>query len=339
MEYVLGIDGGGTKTVCVISDAQGRLLSRGTGGSSNFLTVGEEEAKNSMQVAIQTGLQRCSVEIPRFKVACLGMAGAGRPSGVKAIRRIMKRLDVADKVVVDTDAAIALAGATACSPGAVVISGTGSIAFGISGYGKRRRVGGWGSFIGDEGSGYDIGRRGLTAALRAHDGRGEVTVLLQKFLGHFGVSSVDELVDRVYLGGPRIDEIASLSRLVVEAARDGDVVSQKIMRDAAEELSTAAVTLIRRLKMEDEEFEISLIGGIFRVDDLIASSVRHNIKSFAPKCQIISPRFEPAVGAVLLALKEINVRIDKTLLENVEGTVHDIRKESKATIEDATMLY
>lgn len=328
LEYVLGIDGGGTKTVCVISDAQGRLLGRGTGGPSNFLTVGEEEAEDSIQTAIQAGLGRCDVEIPRFRVACLGMAGAGRPSGVKAIKRIMKGLDVADRVVVDTDAAIALAGATACSPGVAVISGTGSIASGIDRSGERWRVGGWGSFFGDEGSGYDIGRRGLTAALRAHDGRGEATALLQKFLGHFGVSSVDELVDRVYLDGPRIGEVASLSRLVVEAARDGDAVSRKIMRDAAEELSTAAITLIRQLKMEDEEFEISLVGGIFRVDDLIASPVRHKIKSFAPKCQIVSPRFEPAVGAVLLALKEINVRIDKRLLENVRKTAHNIRKES-----------
>lgn len=328
MEYVLGIDGGGTRTVCVISDAQGRLLSRGTGGSSNFLTVGEEEAERSIRTAIQTGLERCGVEIPRFKVAYLGMAGAGRPSGVKAIRRIMKALDVADKIVVDTDAAIALAGATACSPGAVVISGTGSIAFGINKSRKTMRVGGWGSLLGDEGSGYDIGRRGLTAALRAHDGRGEATVLLQKFLGHLGVRSVDELVDRIYLSGPKIDEIASFSRLIVEAARDGDAVSRKIMRDAAEELSTAAVTLIGQLNMEDYEFEVSLIGGMFRVDDLIASPVRHNIKSFAPKCQIISPRFEPAVGAVLLALKEIKVRIDKTLLETVKRTAHSICMES-----------
>ena len=80
LEYVLGIDGGGTKTACLISDTEGRLLSSGTGRSSNYLRVGPKEAKQSIQTAIQKGVQKCGVEIPKFKVAYLGMAGAGRPS-------------------------------------------------------------------------------------------------------------------------------------------------------------------------------------------------------------------------------------------------------------------
>ncbi len=328
MEYVLGIDGGGTKTVCVISDTEGRLLSSGKGRSSNYLRIGEEEAKRSIKTAIQKGLQKCGVEIPRFKVAYLGMAGAGRPRGVMALRSIMDRLDVADKIVVDTDAAVALAGATACRPGVVLISGTGSIAFGINRDGDRRRVGGWGYLLGDEGSGYDIGRRGLVAALRAYDGRGEKTVLLERFLFRFEANSVGELIDRVYSRGAKIDEISSLSRVIVEAARDGDTVSQRILRGAAEELTQAVVAVVRQLKMENDEFELALMGGMFKVEDLIATPVRENIESFAPRCEVISPRFEPAVGAVLLALKEINVKVNDVLLETVKATVRNIQEVS-----------
>jgi N-acetylglucosamine kinase-like BadF-type ATPase len=328
LEYVLGIDGGGTKTACVISDTEGRLLSSGTGRSSNCLRVGPEEAKQSIQTAIQKGVQNCGVGIPKFKVAYLGMAGAGRPSGVAAIRSIMERLDVADKIVVDTDAAVALAGATACRAGVVLISGTGSIAFGINRNGERRRVGGWGYLLGDEGSGYYIGNRGLVAALRAYDGRGGKTVLLEKFLSRFEVNSVDELIDRVYSGGVKISEISSLSRLIVEAARDGDTVSQKILRGATEELTEAVVTVVRQLKMENDEFELALMGGMFKVEDLIARPVRQNIKRFAARCEVISPRFEPAVGAVLLALKEINVKVNNALLETVKATVRNIQDES-----------
>lgn len=326
MDYVLGVDGGGTKTACVISDTGGRLLGAGIGGSSNYLTVGEEEAKRSIQVAVQKAIEKSSVGIPRFKVACLGMAGAGRPSGVKVIRRMVESLGLADKVVIDADAAIALAGATACNPGVVVISGTGSIAFGINKDGERGRVGGWGYLLGDEGSGYDIGRKGLTAALRAYDGRGEETVLLRRLMGCLKVSNVDELVDHVYSGGVKIGEVSSLTPLIVEAAREGDLVSKKILGDAVEELSSAAIVLIRKLNMAGEGFELALMGGISMVRDLIASPVEKKIKKFAPHCKVITPKFKPAVGAALMALKQIDIEIDKLLLKAVQATAKNIQE-------------
>ncbi len=324
MDYVLGVDGGGTKTACVISDTGGRLLGAGIGGSSNYLTVGEEEAKRSIKVAVQKATEKSSVRIPKFGVAYLGMAGAGRPSGVKVIRGMVESLGLADKLVIDTDAAIALAGATACNPGVVVISGTGSIAFGINKDGERGRVGGWGYILGDEGSGYDIGRKGLTAALRAYDGRGQETVLLRRLMGRLEVSDVDELVDHVYLGGVKIGEVSSLTPLIVEVAREGDVVSKKILDDAVEELSSAAITLIRKLNMASEGFELALMGGLFKVKDLIADPVQKKIKKFAPQCKIITPKFKPAVGAALMALKQINIEIDKHVLKTVQATVKNL---------------
>ena len=326
MDYVLGIDGGGTKTACVISDIGGRLIAAGIAGSSNYLTVGEEEAKKSVQVAVQRAIGKSRVKIPKFEVAYLGMAGAGRPSGAKVIRGMMESLGLADKVVVDTDAAIALAGATACNPGVVVISGTGSIAFGVNIDGERGRVGGWGYILGDEGSGYDIARRGLAAALRAYDGRGEETILLHRLMAHFEVSSVDELVDHVYLGRVRIGRISSLAPLIVEAAREGDFVSKKILGDAVEELSSAAIALIRKLNMAGERFELALMGGLFKVRDLITRPIQKKIKEFAPECKIITPKFKPAVGAALMALEQINIEIDKRVLQAIEATVENVQE-------------
>lgn len=326
MDYVLGIDGGGTKTACVISDIGGKLIAAGIAGSSNYLTVGEEGARKSVQVAVQRAIGKSRVKIPKFEAAYLGMAGAGRPSGAKVIRGMMESLGLADKVVIDTDAAIALAGATACNPGVVVISGTGSIAFGVNKDGERGRVGGWGYILGDEGSGYDIARRGLAAALRAYDGRGEETVLLHKLMAHFEVSNVDELVDHVYLGGVRIGRISSLAPLVVEASREGDLMSRKILGDAVEELSSAAIALIRKLNMAGEGFDLALIGGLFKVKDLIATPVQRKIMEFAPGCKIITPRFKPAVGAALMALKQIDIEIDKLILKAVEATVKNVQE-------------
>ena len=326
MDYVLGVDGGGTKTACVISDTGGRLLGAGIGGSSNYLTVGEEEAKRSIQVAVERAIEKSGVRIPKFRVAYLGMAGAGRPSGVNVIRRMVESLGLAEEVVIDTDAAIALAGATACNPGVVVISGTGSIAFGINKDGEKGRAGGWGYLLGDEGSGYDIGRKGLAAALRAYDGRGEETVLLRRLMDRLKVSNVDDLVDHVYLGGVKAGEVSSLTPLIVEAAREGDLVSRRILGDAVEELSSAAIALIRKLNMAGEGFGLALMGGLFNVRDLIADPVQKKIKKFAPHCKTITPRFKPAVGAALMALREIGIEIDKPLLEAVQATVKNIQE-------------
>ena len=325
MDYVLGIDGGGTKTSCVICDAEGRIVGIGTAGPSNPLTVGEDGTRRSIEAAIKKALEASRMKAPRFRVAYLGMAGAGRQSSVKVIEKIMDGLDVADRVIIDIDAAVALAGATACNPGVVVISGTGSIAFGVNKHGKRSRVGGWGFLLGDEGSGYDIGRRGLTAALRAYDGRGEETMLLGILKDHLEVQSIDELVAHFYSGSVKVDEISSFAPLVVEAARMGDLVSKRILRDAAKELGLSAITVVRNLRMEDEEFEVALMGGIFNVKE-IASLVRRSIKRVSPKCKVISPKFKPAVGAVLLALKEIEIEIDEPLLRSIKTSLQRVEE-------------
>jgi len=326
LDYVLGMDGGGTKTVCVISDIEGRLLGGGVSGPSNYLTVGEEEAKRSMRIAIEKALEKCRMDIPKFKIAYLGMAGAGRSGGVAVFKRLMESLELADKVFVDTDAAIALAGATTGNPGVVLISGTGSVAFGINKDGEKGRVGGWGYLIGDEGSGFDIGRKGLAAVFRAYDGRGKETVLLDRLMSHFKVKKLDEIIDIIYSDKMKVDVVSSLAPLIVEAAREGDAVSQKILMDTVKELSLIAITLIRRLNMENEEFELVLLGGIFKVKDLIADPVQQNIVKVAPKCRAITPRFKPAVGAVLMALKEMGVEISEYLLESIRTTIHNIQE-------------
>ncbi len=159
----MGIDGGATKTICLLSDEG--VLSAGLSGPSNYITIGVEGARRAIEEAVTRALKGCQ-GIQRVDVAYLGMAGAEGPRGKRIFNDIMQGLGIAGRVFVDTDAAIAVAGATACKPGVVVISGTGSIAYGVNRFGERRRAGGWGYLLGDEGSGFDIGRRGLASALR-----------------------------------------------------------------------------------------------------------------------------------------------------------------------------
>jgi len=124
----------------------------------------------------------------------------------------------------------------------------------------------------------------------------------------------------------KIGEVSLLAPLIVEAAREGDLVSKKILGDAVEELSSAAVTLIRKLNMAGEGFELALMGGLFKAKDLIAEPVQKKIKKFAPQCKIITPKFKPAVGAALMALKQIDIEVDKPVLKAVQATVKNVQE-------------
>jgi len=167
----------------VVIDSSGRALSRGIGGPSNPLTAGFDEAAEAITAAVEAAAEEAGVEA--FSAACLGIAGTDRPSGRDAL---MGMLEIpSGRVRIVTDAVAALAGATGGGPGVIVISGTGSIAYGVDSEGGTARAGGWGWMVDDEGSGYDIGRKAMAAALRAHDGRGEPTTLADKVKSVLGL--------------------------------------------------------------------------------------------------------------------------------------------------------
>lgn len=324
MDYVIGIDGGGTNTIAIIADNEGNLLSKGISGPSNYLVVGKKRVKLSIENAVKAAKKNCNVKISRFKVACLGMAGVFRPGGQVIIKKIMKELDIADEIVVETDAGIALAGALS-TYGVVVITGTGSIAFGRNRYGEIKRASGWGYILGDEGSGYDVGLKTMRASLRAYDGRGAETLLVPKLAKQLNLATMDELIERVYVSRMERHEVAALVPLVVEAAKEGDHVARNILREAGKELGLAAAAVITGLHMENDSFDVALVGGVFRAGELILSSFKEVIMKTAPKFRLVPPKFEPVIGAVLVALRKIGVEIDDNVSKSIDATLTNIR--------------
>ncbi len=321
--YVLGIDGGGSRTRCMIANLSGRLIARGNGGPSNPLTVGIDVAVNSILKAVDKASRRCGIR--HFLAACMGVAGTDRPSGRGALRSRLSNLNIG-KLRIVSDAVAALAGATGCRPGVVVVAGTGSIALGINEGGETARAGGWGWRLGDEGSGYDIGRRALTAALRAYDGRISNTSLTKKVRSALGLGDLSELIDHTYMSGMEIMDIADLSTLVGEAASEGDGEAIKILEEAGRELGIAALSVIRRLRLSGG-FTIALTGGVFTLGETLRASFEEVVRRRASECCIIQPRFEPAVGAVLLALQELGVAVDEGLLDRVEASYYALESD------------
>jgi len=220
------------------------------------------------------------------------------------IRDVMRRLGFRSNALIVNDALIALVAGAGASPGVVVISGTGSIAYGVSHHGVAARAGGWGPTLGDEGSGYWIGRLALAAVMRDVDGRGPQTDLTRLVLRHFSLPKPEALVAEIYHQPQGRRAIASLGT-VVDGARDaGDPVAIDIMSHAADELALAAASVISRLEMRGEQFPILLAGGMLRESLWLSAEVRRRMAEVAPRAVVEPLTHEPAIGAVRLAIAE-----------------------------------
>ena len=326
MRYVLGIDGGGTTTKCLVADDGGNLLGQGIGEPSNYQIVGVQKAIEVVNRSIEEAIRIGAVKKAKCEVICLGLAGVGRSVDYEIIDKALKRLNLAQKIILHHDAFIALAGATVCQSGVVIIAGTGATAFGMNEKGQTARANGWGHILGDEGSGYDIGQKALRAVMKAYDGRGEATLLTSKLIQHFELKSLPNIVQRVYRDKLSRKEIAALTPLVVEVAKKKDKVAALILKEAGGELGTSVIAVIKSLKMEKKEFKVAMIGGVFKAGESILPYFKEKVKEVAPKASFIRSRFEPAIGAIFLGLREIGIEIDDKVLKRVEDSYTRLRK-------------
>ncbi len=305
MSIVLGLDAGGTRVTALAVDGGGRVLGEGQGGPANPRAVPWETAVASLRAAANQALGAAGLG-GAVDAAVVGMAGATTPEIQAAYATRLRAAGLARRVRVVEDARIAVAGATETGEGVILISGTGVNAFGVLG-GRTARASGWGYLVGDEGSGFDIGRRAISAVLWAYDGRGPATALTDAMLQAWNVSAPEALLDRVYEIPPPRDAIAALSQLVADVARAGDSVAQAIYEKAGYHLALAAAAVIRRLDMQPAQATIATVGGVFRAGELIRAPIRATLlEQFGDTPALIDPLHPPAYGAVRLALADLS---------------------------------
>ncbi len=300
--FWLGVDGGGTNCRAAIIDNDGIVIGEGRAEAASFIRVGVEAAINHVDQAVKEACARAGIGPAEITAACVGLAGVSHPDHHRQMLAALKEALPIAEITLETDARVALAGATSNNAGVVIIAGTGSIACGVNSRGRFARAGGWGPTMGDEGSGSYIGRRALEAVVMAYDYRGEPTSMMDPVLRHFGVSSPPELPPVIYDEPDKAwREIAQLSKIAVEAAQDGDKVAQEILKDAAEELAKAAIAVIEQLRMEHDAFQIAYVGGVFEAGELILGPLREAIREVVPKAEIAPPIDPPVIGAVKMA--------------------------------------
>jgi N-acetylglucosamine kinase-like BadF-type ATPase len=301
MIHVLGIDAGGTKTVCQLADEQAGLIAEARGPGANLQAVGELQVEKVLHQVMEEAIGDRAI-VP--DAICLGIAGVDRPDDAAVVRGIMRRIGYKARILVVNDALVALEAGAPGQPGVVIISGTGSISYGRNADGMAARSGGWGYVLGDEGSGYWIGRAALRAVLRAADQRGKATALTQLLLAHFGISRPQGLIHEVYHTNLKPAAIGTLAQCVHQAFMEGDEVAIGILRGAANELESSSVSVARRLGLIGQRFPFILAGGIFKAVPWLAEELSRRLPIVAPNSTVRLLDREPATGAVLLALAE-----------------------------------
>jgi len=299
--YVLGIDAGATKTSCLLADDNETIVSEARGPGANLHVAGETGVEAALREVIASAIGDRGV-VPA--AICVGMAGVDRDDEEQAVRAILARIIPGSRALIVNDALIALVAGARDAAGIVINAGTGSIVYGLNGKGEAARAGGWGHMVGDEGSGYWIGREAVTAVMRAADGRGPATRLTGDILAHFGVADVSRLPRIVYdRDVPRVN-VAALGPLVQHAAEAGDAVAGRILERAAEELVVAARSVATRLEMRGDAFAFVLTGGAFQVVPWLVTELERRLMEVAPRSEVRQLAIEPANGAVWLALAE-----------------------------------
>jgi N-acetylglucosamine kinase-like BadF-type ATPase len=296
--FVIGIDAGGTKTVCQLADEHANVLAEARGAGANLQANGELEVEKALHAVMTEAVGRDRSIRP--SAICCGMAGVDRPEDVAAIRAILTRIGQKADLLVVNDALIALEAGAPGEAGVVIVAGTGSIAYGRDTEGRAARSGGWGHMLGDEGSGYWLGRQALQAVVRASDGRGSATSLTARVLRHYGVGRAQDLVHQIYYGGARPSAIATLGVLVQAAADDADAIALQIIDHGAAELAAAATSVASRLSLA--ACPVILSGGMFRAVPRLSAGVVARLAATLPKASVRPLTVEPARGAVHLAL-------------------------------------
>ncbi len=300
----LGIDGGGTRTRAAIIGPDRQLLGTGEGGPSNIDDVGEAAARDNIGDAVDAARDRAGLPRGSFEAAFLGMAGVTSERDRAVIRRIALSLSLApqERIGVDHDCRIALAGGLSGRPGIVQIIGTGSSTYGRTADGTHCMAGGRGHLVSDEGSGYWYGLQAIRAAIRHHDGRGPQTVLLPQVLDALAITDIDGLMHRLYVIGVSRAEIASLAPLAIKAAEAGDAAAQAMFEIGARDLAECIAAVAHKLGFDAGPHELALTGGLSALEvarrPLIAA-----VNARLPECTPILGEQSPSIGAALLALE------------------------------------
>jgi glucosamine kinase len=295
--FLLGVDGGATKTLAAVLDLEEGAVHLGHGGPSNEDAVGAGSAVQALLVAAEQAIAAAGIAADRLGAAVLAIAGTDTAAIASSVRSART-----DSWLVVNDVVAAWATATGGGPGVAVISGTGSNVFGVGPDGRGWRAGGWGHLLGDEGSGYWLGIESIKAALRDREASGPVTALSDAAPAFFGAGSVEALASSVYSKPLTKGEIAAFAAETARLAGEGDAVARALYARGAAELGVQIAAVVGQTGLTGS-FPVGLIGSAFKAGEVFVQPLTRAIHEHSPQALVAPVAMAPVGGSLLLAAR------------------------------------
>lgn len=327
--YIATLDGGKTRTVCAILDARGNVLSYAVGGPIGTSLIDPRTVELNLRNVVFDALKRSSLSVADIGVASFSICDLDTEELKNNMERRIARLGFKGEVLLEPDFVGAYYVATHGRPGVGVIAGTGSMAYGEDGNGKRARAGGWGWLIDDDGSGVWIGARALNAVARAYDGTDRETLLLEMVCGELNLKHCLDLVNVAYRGGNADANLASrIAPLVNRAAEEGDGQAIRILQQAARELVLMTLTVSRKLKLGRSQYTVGCIGSVFK-SRIVMNAFKQGLQRGTKAVVLRGPYFDysPLMGPVVMAFKRQQLSSSDALFEKIDRNLKEVSRQ------------
>jgi len=311
LKYILGFDGGATKTEIRITDNTGLVFSEITAGSVNYKSVGLKNAKAEIIKGISSAIENIKINNRVFFVSsCFGIAGLDNQEDLQKYREILndkliKSYFDFNNLTLCNDSKIAFTAGSNNKFGIVINCGTGCVCYGVNKAGYEAISNVWDYILGDEGSGYSIGLRGLKAIMRAYDGRGKSTLLREKIFEFLKIKDELELFKWVYKNSPIKHRIAKFSRLVFECAKTGDEICLNILRSEAWEAAISVIAVMKKLDLKNKSFDLVLTGSVF--DPIYTEAFEKILIKENDRINFIKLKEKPVSGAIKIAINNLKL--------------------------------
>ncbi len=323
MQYLMGIDGGGTKTLGLLATKEGRIIKQKTAGPGNYHAVGREMVEANLKEVIHGLLDK---NFDNLAWCYLGLSGVGRPSDHEVMEPILERIGIKANFTLTNDAAIALMGGALSNVGILVIAGTGSIIYGIDERGNVRRAGGYGQYLADEGSGYRLGLKGLVSMMKGYDGRAPKPSYNDRILEVLSLESPMQLVP--WISGLKSikEEVGKFAAMVLEAAEAGDPIAKRIMNEEIGDLLEGVRAVRSGLELQADTVQIILTGGVFEHSEYYFNRMRDVIGSGVSGAEAIRPKSSAGVGAIIGAAAKLEIRLTPDFLNNLTTSWEEFKE-------------
>ncbi|MCL5986763.1 MAG: hypothetical protein M1371_09435 [Actinobacteria bacterium] len=311
MDYILGVDGGGSKTIVQIADVAGNVLAENISNSTNYKSEGVKKATENLNRGMLSAISM--LDISRnftFKSACFGLSGLDSENDLKIYKRIVFNAKIKTyfdpkKTIICNDTKIGLAAGSNCKNKIILICGTGSKCFGVNENGGEAISNGW-DYLADEGSGYEIGIKALRSLIKAYDRRGQNTLLSKTILEDLNLGGFLDLINWYYRNNLSKEKIAALAKTVCRTAEIGDEVSRRILAEEAEEAAISVYAVVNRLKIEDKKFDMVFAGNVFSCEKYFKNILVKKLKDRFKRISFVPVIKNPVEGAVKIAIENLN---------------------------------